>query len=200
MEIFNKYFELFKNIIKNKGRKKVLENASVVIILGIIIVIAGGAFFGSEKKVEVKNETNYEEQEVIKIWGSPDKTELEERVEEILSQIKGVGKVSVLITYSASKEVVLAYETKIRENLTEERDTGGGTRNINQSEIENKIIYEDYQGGGKTPVILKEVYPKISGVVVVAEGVENQVIRENVFKATQALLEVPVHRIQVFER
>ncbi|MCX7747498.1 MAG: stage III sporulation protein AG [Clostridia bacterium] len=199
-----KLFEHFMNSIQGKERKKIIENAVIVIIIGIIIIIAGGSIFGGDKKEEGKNGADKIEpgsvETAAKVNSTKETGDLEKNVESILEQIGGAGKVSVMITYVSGSELVPAYDTKRNQNDTLERDNGGGTRDVKQSDTESRVVYSEDQGGQKKPVIVKEILPPVKGVVVVAEGAHDPVVKENLCKAVQVLLEVPIHKIQVFER
>ena len=51
-------------------------------------------------------------------------TTIEKELETILSNIEGVGKVKVLITYSQSSEVVAMYNENSKNSQVEEKDSG----------------------------------------------------------------------------
>jgi len=202
MRSFKSLPERFKNLIDGKDKKKLVENAIILVIIGIVIIIAGGAFFGGgEKKAAGKDVQRDKEAETVsKSIDGEQKADLEKRLESILSQIEGAGRVSVMITYASGKEIVPAVDTKKTENETQEKDSGGGTRHLNQNDYESRVIYEEDQGGVKRPVIIKEIQPQVKGVVIVADGAGNAQVRENLSRAVQALMDVPIHKIQVFER
>ena len=67
---------------------------------------------------------------------------LEQSLEDILSKMSGVGKVDVLITYSQTSEVVAMYNEKYTSSSTEETDTNGGTRKIEETDTNKEIIFE----------------------------------------------------------
>lgn len=202
MIILKRIYEYLNTFLSSKNKKKVVENAVIVIIIGIILVIAGGSFFekGNDKKQEVDESAKKVIEASAKAGISDEKAENYKKIEEVLSQINGAGKVSVLITYVSGKEIVPAVDLKKTDNETNEKDNGGGTRNINQSDLDSKIAYEENQGGVKKPIILKEFEPAVKGVVVVADGANDPSVRENLSRAVQVLVDVPIHKIQVFER
>lgn len=184
------------------SRKKWIENAAIVILIGIILLIAGGTLFGGGKKPSQDAEPP-KGAKVVEASGASNQalnTNEEERLEAILAQIDGVGKVDVMITYATGKESVPAYDIRQSENNTQEKDSGGGTRSINQRESDRKLVYEDDQSGGKKPVIIKDLQPAVRGVVVVADGAREPQVRESICKAVQVAMDVPLHKIQVFER
>ena len=55
---------------------------------------------------------------------------MEQKLENILSNIKGVGKTKVLITYSQTSQIIPMYDEDSSTITTEETDSGGGTRTV----------------------------------------------------------------------
>ncbi|AUG57667.1 MAG TPA: stage III sporulation protein AG [Ruminiclostridium sp.] len=184
-----------------KDNKKLGENLVIMIIVGMIIIIAGGSLFGGDKKKQPETEdTKPEKSEAFGFNdGLEEKTELEVKVEKILSQINGAGEVKVMITYESGTEIVPFTDVKRSDDVIDERDSAGGIRKTNQTSYESSIVYEE-GNGVKKPIIVKEVYPKVKGVVVVADGGGDLTVRENLLRAVQVLLDVPVHKVQVYER
>jgi stage III sporulation protein AG len=104
-----------------------------------------------------------------------------------------------MITYETGKESVPATNVKRNDNSTQEKDTSGGTRDITQNDFESNVVYEEGQST-KKPVILKEIQPKVKGVVIIADGADNPVVKENLSNAAKVLLDVEIHKIQVLQR
>lgn len=201
MSFFRKYLENLREKMNGQGKKKLIENCVIVIILGVVAIIAGSTIFsktGNEKTANAAKQN--EVQEAARVIGAEDKEDLQKRMESILSKIGGAGNVNVMITYVSGKELVPAYDTKKTENDTQEKDNGGGTRSIKNNDTENKVVYEESGNGVKKPVVLKELQPAVKGVVVVADGAADPVVRESLTRAVQVLVDVPVHKIQVLQR
>lgn len=201
MSFFRKYLENLREKMNGQGKKKLIENCVIVIILGVVAIIAGSTIFsktGNEKTANASKQN--EVQEAARVIGAEDKEDLQKRMESILSKIGGAGNVNVMITYVSGKELVPAYDTKKTENDTQEKDNGGGTRSIKNNDTENKVVYEESGNGVKKPVVLKELQPAVKGVVVVADGAADPVVRESLTRAVQVLVDVPVHKIQVLQR
>ena len=128
---------------------------------------------------------------------SSSKKSLEKSMEEILGSIEGAGKVKVMITYKTSKEVVHQIEEKEIINDTREEDGGGGIRITKQRELAPNVIFEEHNGA-KQAVVKKEIEPLIKGVVVVAEGANDDSVKMNLQMAAKILTDVPIHKISVF--
>ena len=200
-------------IIKSKfaeetegNNKRKIENLILFLVLLIITVIAINTIW-SDKKEEVKqedNNTSYKQlaQNIDNNINSNNQQlaeyNLEQNLEDILSKISGVGKVDVLITYSETSEVVAMYNEKYTSNNTEETDTSGGTRKIEETDTNKEIIFED-KDGEKTPITQKVVMPKIEGAIITAEGGKNANIKTDIIQAVSAATGLSTYRIQVFE-
>lgn len=207
MDKLKKLLEYFKKLLKNEKSNKMGENLIILIIIGVIIIIAGSTLFGEGEKSKkdiagkkVENKLDEKTEEVSVIGVNDEKTDLEKDIENILSKINGAGKVEVMVTYLSGREIVPYSDVKKSDEMTDEKDSAGGTRKINQSSYESQIAYEDSGSGVKKPIILKELLPQVKGVVVVADGAGDPVVKECLINAVRVLLDVPVHKIQVFER
>ncbi len=201
MRQFKDLIRFIKGLSNNQSKKRVVENAVIIIIIGIIVIIAGGSLFkkSTPAKDKPKGETDNSSEVSAGVLPAENKADIEKRMETILSKVEGAGKVEVMITYVSGKELVPAYDIKENENDTQEKDSGGGTRNIRQNDSENKVVYRENQGT-KEPVILKELQPQVKGVVVVADGATDLIVKESLLRAVQVLLDVDVYKIQVLER
>lgn len=191
---------------KEQNNKKNIENLVVFLILLIITIIAINTIWG-EKKEEINQEdsnTSYKKlaDNINSNINSNNEQfseyNLEENLEDILSNMAGVGKVKVLVTYSETSEVVAMYNEKSTSNNTEETDTNGGIRKIEQTDTDKEIIYEE-KNGQKSPITQKVIMPKIEGAIITAEGASNPTIKTNIIQAVSAATGISTYRIQVFE-
>lgn len=194
----------FKEKLSGYGSKKIIEKALIIAIISVICLIAGSVMLeGNTNKNPVtspeSNSTDTETAGIIKQGGGETKSEFETDLESILSKIKGAGRVDVMVTFYSGNESVPAADINTSENETQERDKEGGTRSVKQNDKDNKIVYEEAQGT-KKPFIVKELLPKVKGVVIVADGAGNAEVKSNLSMAAAALLEVAAHKIQVFQR
>lgn len=191
---------------KEQNNKKNIENLVVFLILLIITIIAINTIWGGKKEKTNQENSNTSYKKLAEnINNSIDSNNsqlneynLEENLEDILSKITGVGKVKVLVTYSETSEVVAMYNEKNTLNNTEETDTNGGVRKIEQTDTDKEIIYEE-KNGQKTPITQKVIMPKIEGAIVTAEGASDPAIKTNIIQAVSAATGISTYRIQVFE-
>ena len=124
--------------------------------------------------------------------------DLAEQLELILSKIHGVGDVNVFVNYSQTSEVVAMYNETTKTSNTEENDTSGGIRKIQETDSQKDIIYQE-QNGEKTPITQKVIQPKVEGAIITAKGAGNTEIKANIIQAVEAVTGLATHKIQVFE-
>lgn len=107
----------------------------------------------------------------------------ERQLGKILSRIDGAGRVEVMITYRGGTEKNIAYETK----------TSSADKNSSQSEDRKAVI------SGGEPVILKEKYPEVRGVIVVAQGADSIEVRRALREAVTAVTGAAPCNVQVYK-
>ena len=165
-----------KFIKESEGNnKRKIENLLVFLVLLIITVIAINTIWGT-KNEETKQEDNNSSYKQLALENTTTSNiqetseyNLEQSLEDILSKMSGVGKVDVLITYSETSELVAMYNETYTSSSTEETDTNGGSRKIEETDTNKEIIFEEADGE-KTPITQKVVMPKMEGAIVTAEG------------------------------
>lgn len=121
---------------------------------------------------------------------------LEERLTEALSRVDGIGKVQVMITLSASRELVVERETSQSRSATNETDAQGGSRLVSQTQTGETVICRS-EGSVSEPYVVKVLPPKVEGVLVVAEGAGTGTVNRTVTAVAQALFGVEAHKVSV---
>ncbi len=105
---------------------------------------------------------------------------LETKLSKTLSSVSGAGNVSVVISIESGMETVLAMQTTTKENSSGQVETQTSPIIIN----------------GKT-VVIKELYPKVKGVLIVAEGASNIGVMTKLQQATMSLLDIKINQIEI---
>lgn len=118
----------------------------------------------------------------------------EEKLRQLLSAMAGVGEVEVMLTFSSSEEQVVEKEEPVSRSGTVEQDSAGGTRSITQYEKGDSSVYRSKDG---EPFVTKILYPRVEGVLVIAEGAGDGTINRSITEAVQALFGVEAHRVKV---
>lgn len=123
----------------------------------------------------------------------------ESKLKEILEKIIGVGNVDVMVTIDATEESVVYQDTHESSQETNEKDGNGGQRHITSLTQDGKIALYSVSGENK-PIILKLIKPQVRGVVIVAAGAENAVVKQMLSEAVQRGLNVSPTRISILPR
>jgi len=124
---------------------------------------------------------------------------MENRTKEILEKIVGVGTVDIMVTVDSTEEIVVQKNLNDSQQLSDETDASGGKRHTTQYTRDGEIVTYS-QSGDETPIITKRIKPQVRGVLVVAKGAENKVVRGLIEQAVEKGLNVPSYRISVVPR
>ena len=143
-----------KKTIKDFFKKIKIEYVLVAALVVVALILAGGGLFKNEQD-ETASVSAYVD-------------ELERKMENCLSQIKGAGKVEVIVSVSSGLKSVFCLNG----------DDSLATIN------------------GK-PVEVTRDYPEISGVVIVAEGANNLGVKVSLLSAAQVYLDIDESKIKV---
>ena len=210
-----------KKVVIGNDKKKIENLVFFVVLLIITILIINFIWNGNDetnkeitndtsKKLATSGSSSYSGLESGEINGNSDNgsvngnidsnmdnvENLENKLKNILSKIKGVEDVNVCLNYSESSEVVAMYNENSKSTSTEETDDTGGTRKIEETDNQKEVIYKE-DDGVKTPITAKIIKPKIEGAIITAKGVENAEIKTNIIQAVEAITGLATHKIQV---
>ena len=183
---------------KSESKKKIENLCFFIGILIITLILMKSIWKGNTEKSKLDEKENYTD-EVLAIDNNNQKNnEIEDKLEDILSSIKNVGKVNVFINYSESTSCIPLYDESTTTSTTTEGDSSGGTRNTVETENQKEVVFTE-KSGVKDPVIQKTLMPVIEGAIITAEGASNASVKTDIISAVQAVTGLSIDRIQVFE-
>lgn len=166
---------MFKQISKEKIRNFFLKYRTVILIGLCLLCLLILLMPSTEKSVDgEKKEVEIGDEEYVK--------RLEIRLEEILSQIDGVGKCKVMITLSSSEEKIYAADIEQKGD------------NTLTSYIKIKT------DGDESTVVEKRYLPKVEGVAVVCDGAGSVSIKTAVSETVCSLLGIEMSSVCVSKR
>ncbi len=140
---------------------------AIIILVGICFMILTPNYSSEEENIE---ETNF----------SID--EMEQKLEDILSEIYGVGKVSVMLTTKGTSEGIYVKD--------EEKNAENGEQNL-------QTIVISQGGGGETPIKIMDIYPEYLGALIVCEGADNSAIKLEIINAVSSLCDIKSDKITI---
>ncbi|MFX0548933.1 stage III sporulation protein AG [Hathewaya histolytica] len=210
-DILNNESKERKEDTKSKIKKNSYGNLIILVLIGSLFVIGGNLLSKQSKNIAVMNrvkeddKTQKESETNIRTSGDyKSEIDLKEysenlnnKLKNILGLIDGVGKVDSLIYFDGGEEYVPATNINNSISKTEETDTSGGKRKIDQNN-DGKTIVTFNDGNSTKPLIKNKKNPKITGVCIVAEGADNKVTELRIVEAVVNLFNLPDKKVQVY--
>ncbi|MGF7057003.1 stage III sporulation protein AG [Brassicibacter mesophilus] len=191
--------EKIKEMVSKDKSKKFTSNLIILLCLGVLIVIMSNVFFSNDEKDNfslstgetVQDKYTSIEDNLFEDYSST----IESKLKNILGQIKGVGKVNVMITLEDTAERIPAFNTTQMNEKTDEKDAQGGAREVVREDLTQQVVTGS---GNESLMIIKEVKPKVRGVVVVAEGAENIEVKEKLYSAVKTVLGISGNKVEIY--
>lgn len=172
--------------------KKARINLFTAFLIGILLLLMSHIFFEPPKQ-QMEAIPQIQEQTEQKEYNTEE--EIEKKLETVFSNMEGVGQVKVMVTMKNTKASVLAKEEKKEYSLTEE----GQNKKTQTQREENTVVMSEDSRGTRTPLVVQETMPEIEGIVIVAEGGDDARVAQMLSEASQALFNVPAHKIAVLK-
>ena len=158
-----------KQFIASLKEKKHIE--IVIAVLAVVVMLI--LYFS----IKVGTNKTSEEAGVI---GSDYCERVEKELVSALENMKGVGKVKLVVNWESGVETVIAYATA-----------------TSSSGVTTTPTLVQSQGSSK-PIVLKEIYPKALGVVIICQGGNNVSVKLDVMNAVSVLLGISQNKVNVF--
>ncbi len=187
-----------KNFIKEKKwRTWKKDQWLILFLLGILFLVVALPMNAGKKSEEKEAQMSQDQKtDSREVRLSDYEGVMEEKLEQALGQMAGVGRVQVMLTVKDAGEMVVEKDRKTQGNTTEESDSQGGSRTITEHQQEENTIYQEGTQSGE-PFVTKENMPQVEGVLVVAEGGGDMGTAENISEAVEALFDIEPHKIKV---
>lgn len=184
----------FKDFFKNKPWKQWDKTQwTILILLGILLMVVAIPTGGKD---EQETPVMQQEEQIASYVREDYAGSLERRLTQVLSKIEGAGRVEVMITLQDYGEMVVEKDTdrNISQNIQQEENA---VKSSDKTEtVEMETVYQDGDKG-KEPFVGSERAPKVEGVLVIAQGADATVVKQNISDAIMALFQIDVNRIKV---
>ena len=150
--------------------KKISQSKLLPLVLAAVFVVLGGliAFGGFDKK----NQQTSASQSYV--------DELSSKMVSVIQKIDGVGRADVVLSLSTQGACDYAYETK-------SQTVGDKT-----TQTTSLVLVKG------EPLVVKAYSPVVGGVVVVAEGADDPVVRYKIVNVVVTLTNVSAENVRVF--
>lgn len=181
---------LVKKLKEIAGKIRTDKKAQIFLAGGLIVLLL--LVFFLQTGVFTKNEGSTNTQQTVS-KNDYSETNWEKRLAEIISEIKGVGKTDVMITFSSTNEKITANTTTTN---TSGSQNGSGTITTSTHTTSTPVLTG--ASGKSEPYIVQEKMPDVIGVIVVAKGAEDPVTRLSILRAVQTALNVPASCVEIY--
>lgn len=181
----------------NTEKSNLLRYLFVLILVGVFFMLVGNLFNPSTQDKSLERVSEDNSQSRGRNFSLEE--ELEEKLENVLSQISGAGTVAVNITLDTGTKYIYARNNNDSNKKILEEDKAGGVRETEQHEQRSEIVILD-QGGASEAVIKNKIRPQIRGVLVVAEGAVDSKIKADLIDAVKVGLGIKSYKIKVLAK
>lgn len=153
----------------------------IVLLTGVLLLASGEWMKGSETKQSDTADVAPVAQEGF------DLASFQGELETQLSSIKGVGRVSLMLSLDQTEEAVYAVDYK-------ESQTGAESRSY-----ESGLTVVSSGSSGQEPVSIKRIYPVFRGAVVLCEGADNAEVQYAVTQAVSTICGIGTDKVSVLK-
>ncbi|MDR3318356.1 MAG: hypothetical protein LBS99_02870 [Clostridiales bacterium] len=177
------------NAAKKRGiagvlqKLKRIKNIEIYLALAVgavivLIFLSGNPFgAGADKTADANNNNAYDYC-----------LETERKLADTLKNIYGAGDVKVMINFEGTPELVIAY-------ITSRNTSNNGGNETTQGSDSPQILNNS---GIQIPLILKEINPKVLGVIVACENGRDTRVRLEIINAVSVLFQLNPNLIYVY--
>lgn len=169
----NKLKDFFERL-KNLKHKQII----IPLFLGVVVCLVYFSFLSPTKSDTTTEDSTAQSSSAMEYVDM-----LENKLSNVLSNISGVGDCDVIITLESGFDYVYATDTETKTTISGSNQTTTTTETV--------ILVSN------EPVVVKEIYPNIKGVVVVANGADDFTIKMNILSAVETVLEVDRNNITI---
>lgn len=175
------------NFTKNTSFVKIIV---IIGLLGIGLILLSGLL--PEKNDKTQTQTN---SQIAYVSLTQYENELEQNLADIISSINGAGKTRVLLTMDSTVEQVYATDKNMTQKDTV--NSGEATQTNKDTSADSTYITVELADGTQQTVLLKEIQPRVRGVLVVCSGGDNSVVKEKIVDAVTKALDISSSRVSV---
>ena len=154
-----------------KGDKR-LKIIVIIGVIGVALLIMSEAFNSDTVATEGVN-VSVNTQEYAKA--------VEKELSHIISKIEGAGECSVMVTMDCGIETIYATQEESSYDFDDDSESR-----------DNSVSYVviNSPSGGKQALVIKEIQPKLRGIIIVCEGGNNSKVKMNIINAVSSAFDI----------
>ncbi|WP_235791222.1 stage III sporulation protein AG [Virgibacillus salidurans] len=209
---FEKFFRSKNSDNSTKSPSKKKGYIVVLALVGLLLLLLGNVFTSPSDESNM-DPANFDDNEMAEndsqetgseeVSATMDVEELEESfkndLEGMLNKIQGVSEAEVMVNLDSTN--IKVYEKNLIKGMqtTDENDTNGGTRQVEDSTEESQVVLVR-QGDKEVPLLTTTEKPEVRGVFVVAKGADHANVKNWMVESISRVLDVPTHRVSVMPK
>jgi stage III sporulation protein AG len=163
-------------VIKYSELWKKYKYVVLIVLLGVMLMLIPT----TRKSASKQQTTSLNVEEAFSL------EETEKRMEAVLGQIDGVGKLRIMLTLASGPQLQLASDV--------DRSRGGGS---SDGRDRQETVTLNRGSGYQEVIVTKQVYPVFRGAVVVCQGAGNSAVRLAITEAVSALTGLSADKITI---
>jgi|GEM_PF-512212 len=185
--------------------KPVLNNKWLLLlgIIGILFILLGPVLSQvtnslsktGETTPVAGNSTNAVESTSIPASVEAYQNAYDKQLTQMLSQMQGINKVSVMVTLDSSGQVEVANNTRNSTQTTQASGNSGSS--TTSSTTDTEVFTESNSDGGKVPYVVESITPQVRGVLVTVDAENFYDAKLEIVDAITNVLDVPAYKISV---
>lgn len=167
-----------QSLLSKIKQKLNVKNKSKIIICAIVLIVVVAIVMCLPTANNKTNKASTNSQQTTSFNALEYTNQVSQNLQSAINSIKGISNAKVVVVVQQSPEI---------KYLTEQKNTD-----------QNIIVY--YKNGTTySPAIVTEFLPKITGILVVAKGVDNLQIKNKLINAISAVYNINVSCIDILE-
>ena len=191
---------IFSFINMGSFTKEKKEKILIVFLVGVFCLLAATPFSNitkRKKKKRVKNDdtTIISQPDTKNISNDEYISYLENRLEQTIGGMDGAGRVMVMITLKDGGEKILDKNRPYESATDTSKEEGKEEVSERVKSMQETVLVK--KEGDTGPIIVKEQYPEVEGVVVLCEGGDNKELSLQIKEMAGALFSIEAHKIVI---
>ncbi|MBE5877582.1 MAG: hypothetical protein E7290_11935 [Lachnospiraceae bacterium] len=198
-----KYIEIVKQYLEGikRGDKRMSKNGMLILFLCGILLYVIYLPVENSGRYEMKDSDNTAVSTSVTMQMNEGtvsyQDKLEAELEDFLEMVEGVGAVEVLIYLDTSQEYVVEKDNPVKDSTGEDSAADGSKSVSSEKQIDEETVYTVNASGDEVPFVTQTKNPKIAGIVIAAQGADNEAVRLTIMKMAMALYGVEANKIDV---
>ncbi len=202
--VINSILNIVKKLFPKEKKGRKIYNGIIIILFLVLGALSFNLVNSAFKQQSVDNYDNnvvptqgIKDEKILSAKVSDYKKNKENELTAMLNDIQGGGKITVIMHFESSEEQVIATNINDSVSITEEADDNGGTRKIDTKQNGRTVVTLN-EGDKTKPLVTKVIEPKVIGVIVVAEGASDNLVRRSMKQAVLTLYDLKSDQVEVY--